>query len=186
MIGAARPHEEEVATSPLKNELFGRRREGGTADDKKGLLYRAERLLKVGETQFNASVRQDLIKEALKNSAVTTGRIVKSLPLAVERINRPHHDGSYLVWTGTDTVLGDVETKNADRFELLEETLVKQIGLGKAHNHCACSCHHHEETIEHAVLSNLKTGQHRNISAKVGDNIRLWEARCNRLICIYQ
>lgn len=85
-----------------------------------GLYKEAAGYLKTSRTEFDNSIRQQLVKEKLATAfdkmfpEVVPKREILSLPLACKR-NELNPD--YVTWTATDTILGD--TVNDPKFHLL-------------------------------------------------------------------
>lgn len=161
----AEPHDEELVECPI---------ERGTM---RLLLHHGKNLLNVHEDQFEDSVRHQLVKKALTEAFASESRLVKSLPLAGERskVNR-----DYVTWSGVDTILGDYilakDAQGRNRFKLIPEFLVVKLICdpkipGKVMN---------------AVVRNLRTGNKRGISARVGYSSSLgWIADDNRILQSY-
>ncbi len=85
----------------------------------------AERLLRVSAREFDDSIRQQLVAEALGRefADLPDGYGVQSLPLAARR----RRDNPRMVqWTGVDTVLGDLADGHP-RFSLLPEHLCTSL-----------------------------------------------------------
>ena len=143
----AEPHDEELMESPIERGLMRK------------LLQQGNNLLNVHEDQFEHSVRHQIVKKALAEAYSPEKRVVKSLPLAAERYKA---NMDYITWSGADTVLGDSifakDSKWRNRFRLLPEVLVVKL----------ISDEKTPGKIANAVIRNLRTGNERNISAKVG------------------
>ncbi|WP_258177225.1 GMC oxidoreductase [Streptomyces solincola] len=85
-----------------------------------------EELLGVSRHEFDASLRQQLLIDALRDefSELPPGYEVQSLPLAARR----RTDEPRMVhWTGADTVFGDLADGGSDRFTLLPQHLCTRL-----------------------------------------------------------
>ncbi|KAK6537274.1 hypothetical protein TWF694_011466 [Orbilia ellipsospora] len=82
------------------------------------LIREAQQLINTNFTEFDNSVRHNLVKKALEN-AFTDERIFSSIPLACKNV-----DGQ-IVWSSAATVLG--ETTKSDLFTLLPQHICKKI-----------------------------------------------------------
>ncbi|MEU4300134.1 pyranose oxidase [Kitasatospora aureofaciens] len=94
-----------------------------------GLYGEAERLLRVSAREFDFSIRQHLVTEALRRefSELPDGYQVQSLPLAARR----RRDNPRMVhWTGVDTVLGDLADGHP-LFSLLPQHLCTRLVLDR-------------------------------------------------------
>ncbi|KAH0829016.1 hypothetical protein J3R83DRAFT_2470 [Lanmaoa asiatica] len=98
------PHAKERVRNPIPS------------DELDALLDEARVLLNVHEHEYDHSIRQTVVKEALQAHLPDPNR-VRNLPLAVKRRDDNPH---YVTWTGPNTVLGD--TVNKPRFTLLAGT----------------------------------------------------------------
>jgi pyranose oxidase len=116
-------------------------------------LERAATLLNIHSNEYDQSIRHNLVNKALtKALAQYPGRIHHNIPLAVQRrVDNP----DYVVWTGTNTILGEWN----DTFQMLTETRVTRLG------------HFVQETkqgapIEYALVRDLNTNDDRLVVAK--------------------
>ncbi|WP_254077077.1 GMC oxidoreductase [Streptomyces pacificus] len=101
-------------------------RYGGIGSDEWDRCYtEAEALLTVSNREFEHSVRQRLIIDALRDefSELPEQYAVQSLPLAVKRRGG---EGGMVTWAGADTVLGDIAEGNA-HFSLLPQHLCTRL-----------------------------------------------------------
>jgi pyranose oxidase len=92
------------------------------------LITRAEKLLKTNQDSFTASLRGQVVKEALSellDTKLPKERKVQMLPLACERRSK-----SWGEWTGVDTILGPLAEPGQipkNRFELRPETICREL-----------------------------------------------------------
>ena len=115
-------------------------------------LERAATLLNIHPNEYDQSIRHNLVRKGLTEAlAPHPGRTFTNIPLAVQRrVDNP----DFVTWTGTDTVLGEWN----DKFELLTETRVTQIGIISDTGN----------QIGYALLRDLNTNNDRLVMAKVG------------------
>jgi pyranose oxidase len=106
------PHHEEISHNPIPKE------------ERDVLFQRARTLLNVHNDQYDMSMRHTTVKNTLLGS-LPAERQVQSLPLAVERRT---DNPTYVTWSGSNTVLGDIEAYG-DRFTLLSETRFTKLHL---------------------------------------------------------
>lgn len=134
-VSTARPHLEESKNIPIPRPEFD------------ALLGRSEKLLNVHDDQYDNSIRNHIVKSALK--AEFGEDRVKSLPLAVQRNKQ---NSEFVTWSGTDTVLGTF----SKHVELRPETRVTRLVLSAVGN-----------KIEGVLCRDLKTKKDFLIKAKV-------------------
>lgn len=110
--------------------------------------------MRVSETEFDDSVRHNLVKTTLE--AAYKGRI-KNLPLAVQR-DRKNKD--LVTWSASDTVLGKYAKGEHANFKLLAEHKVVKLETGTGNLD--------EPGITCAVVRDLNTHEEKRITASVG------------------
>ena len=102
---------------------------GITADDWDTYYSRGERLLGVSQHEFDHSLRQQLIIEALRQEFpdLPAGYEVQPLPLAVKR---SQSNPQMMHWAGADTILGDLADPgryDEDQFSILQQHLCSRL-----------------------------------------------------------
>ena len=106
------PHAEEISQNPIPKA------------ERDLLFQRARTLLNVHNDQYDMSMRHTTVKNTLIDK-LPANREVQSLPLAVERrADNP----TYVTWSGSNTILGDVSSYG-DRFTLMSETRFTKLHL---------------------------------------------------------
>ncbi len=100
------------------------------AEDEWERLYsEGERLLCTRTDVFEHSIRHQLVRDALREeySELAEPYHVQNLPLAVRR---REDDPRYVIWSGTDTVLGPLAEDDAEgRFDLRAEHICRRLVL---------------------------------------------------------
>ncbi|WP_435260526.1 pyranose oxidase [Streptomyces sp. 1222.5] len=102
------------------------RYQGISPEDWDRYYSEGEELLGVSRHEFDESVRQRLVVEALRKefADLPEGYEVQGLPLAVQR----RKDNARMVrWAGADTVFGDLADQPNDRFTLLPHHLCTRL-----------------------------------------------------------
>ncbi|KAH6856689.1 hypothetical protein B0I37DRAFT_412600 [Chaetomium sp. MPI-CAGE-AT-0009] len=95
------------------------------SDDHWAELYaEAEQLIGTSTTEFDDSIRQQLVKYVLSTSF--PDRSVKSLPLACKRdVDNP----DFVTWSSSATIFGDITDGAHDNFTLLSEHLCTSLAF---------------------------------------------------------